>query len=677
MIPHSLPSRQVHLDFHTSPAIEGIGMRFDKGQWQDTLREARVNSITLFSKCHHGYSYHPTKVGKMHPHLNFDLLRAQFDACKEAGIAAPVYLSAGVDNYASEIHPEWRELTEDGAYSGWVASPLKAGFHAMDFFSPYVEYLCDQIREAVGLFPDCDGIFLDIVHQSGVCSKWGMAYMAAHDLNPESAEDRARAAEAALERYYRMTTEAARSGNPQMPIFHNSSHIRRGRRDVLKYFSHLELESLPTGGWGYDHFPMSAKYAAHLGLDFVGMTGKFHTTWGEFGGYKHPNALRYECAAMQAFNSKCCVGDQLHPDGSLDRSTYRMIGSAYREAEAREPWCVGACSISDVAVLSSEAETANPHHASFADEGASRMLLEEHLLFDLIDRNVDFSPYRVLVLPDDIRIDPPLKERLDAYLAQGGKLLLTGESGLRKGAEGFAFELGATHEGASEYCPDYLLPAEGLRPDFLDSPMVMYTRSQRIRVTSGQSLGAIHHPWFNRTYRHFCSHQHAPARPEASGYDGGVRHGGIAYLAHPVFSLYRFYGAVVHRHYVGQVLKMLLGDSATVETNLPSTARVALNHQPEKRRYVLHLLYGNTPPRGGNRTLPDGTLTGDGGIPNGIIEELVPIHGTKIVLRNLPAISSASLEPQGVGLAVRSEGDSLHLTIDSFSCSQLIVLNQQ
>jgi hypothetical protein len=54
----------------------------------------------------------------------------------------------------------------------------------------------------------------------------------------------------------------------------------------------------------------------------LGMTGKFHTTWGEFGGFKHPNALRYECAAMLAYGAKCSVGDQLHPLGRMDESTY-------------------------------------------------------------------------------------------------------------------------------------------------------------------------------------------------------------------------------------------------------------------------------------------------------------------------------------------------------------------
>lgn len=33
-----LPSRQVHLDFHTSEFIPGIGEKFDKKQFQETLK---------------------------------------------------------------------------------------------------------------------------------------------------------------------------------------------------------------------------------------------------------------------------------------------------------------------------------------------------------------------------------------------------------------------------------------------------------------------------------------------------------------------------------------------------------------------------------------------------------------------------------------------------------------
>jgi len=67
--------RQVHLDLHSSERIEGIGSRFDPDAFARTAAGAHVDSMTIFSKCHHGWSYHPTGVGKAHPHLGFDLMR--------------------------------------------------------------------------------------------------------------------------------------------------------------------------------------------------------------------------------------------------------------------------------------------------------------------------------------------------------------------------------------------------------------------------------------------------------------------------------------------------------------------------------------------------------------------------------------------------------------------------
>ena len=73
----SMRFRQVHLDFHTSGRIPDIGGRFSKEQFQAALKVGHVDSITVFSKCHHGWAYHPSKANRMHPHLKFDLLGAQ------------------------------------------------------------------------------------------------------------------------------------------------------------------------------------------------------------------------------------------------------------------------------------------------------------------------------------------------------------------------------------------------------------------------------------------------------------------------------------------------------------------------------------------------------------------------------------------------------------------------
>ena len=51
-------SRQIHLDFHTSGLIENIGENFSKEQFKKALKIGNVNSINIFGKGHHGYSYY-------------------------------------------------------------------------------------------------------------------------------------------------------------------------------------------------------------------------------------------------------------------------------------------------------------------------------------------------------------------------------------------------------------------------------------------------------------------------------------------------------------------------------------------------------------------------------------------------------------------------------------------
>ena len=150
----SFSFRQIHLDFHTSGEIPDVGTAFDKSEFQRTLREAAVDSITCFSLCHHGYSYHPTKIGTMHPSLSFDLLR---------GIRVPVYLSAGGNELCAQTHPEWREINPPGVSPWGARSLFEPGFHKLCFNSGYLDHLCAMIEEVMVLFPDADGIFLDIV----------------------------------------------------------------------------------------------------------------------------------------------------------------------------------------------------------------------------------------------------------------------------------------------------------------------------------------------------------------------------------------------------------------------------------------------------------------------------------------------------------------------------------
>jgi hypothetical protein len=645
-----LAFRQVHLDFHTSPDIDGIGSEFDKAQFQAALKEGHVNSVTLFAKCHHGWSYFDSEKTPRHPNLNFDLLKAQIEACKEIGVRTPIYISAGLDDVKADEHPEWREVTTEGKYGGWSTSPLEAGFKMMCFRTPYLDLLVEQVEEVARAFPDCHGIFLDIIHQWECCCPWCMRWMEERGLDASVEADRQTCARDALEQYYKRLTAACRCENPDMPVFHNSGHVQRGQRQLLDHFSHLELESLPTGGWGYDHFPLSAKHVQTLGIDFLGMTGKFHTTWGEFGGYKHPNALRYECGAMLAYGAKCSIGDQLPPTGKADRSTYRLIGEAFKEVEAKEPWCEGVVSVADIGLLSSRACTGEWHtwiKGEDADYGAVRLLLDAGFLFDVLDLEADFSKYRMLILPDECVISRELEAKLRAYLDEGGKLLFTGSSGLRNTFQ--IFDCGATIEGWSEMRPDFVLPTKDLRPDWIDSPFVMYGQCQRMRMEDGTSLGAVFDPYFNRTYQHYCSHQHTPAKTQPSGFVCGSAKGGVMHLAHTVFTQYRAVGASALKDYVAAAIRSHLG-APIAEASLPSTGRFTVFHQPKENRWAMHLLYAPTVLRGSQLDIGGGTTDGKGRETE-IIEDFVPLRD--ITVRTSLPVSKAILQPQGIELPVK------------------------
>ena len=666
--------RQIHLDFHTSPDIPEIGALFDRKEFQEALKTAEVDSITCFSCCHHGLSYHPTRIGKMHPGLKFNLLREQIDACHEIGVNVPVYITAGVNSVAAAAHPEWREISRDGQWNGWRHSPLEAGFDKLCFNTPYLDYLCALIEETVTMFPDCDGIFLDIISQGQCCCRECMEEMVRDGLNPEVEADRIAHARKVLLKYYERSTAAARVHRPDMPVFHNSGHVTMGDTEILRYFSHLELESLPTGGWGYDHYPMSAAYSRNLGMEFLGMTGKFQTTWGEFGGLKHPNALRYECAAMLANGSRCSIGDQLHPSGKFDASTAAVIGAAYREVKEKEAYCRGAESVAAVAVLGRESITRI--HAWFPeDSGAARVLLEEHIPFDFVDTQMDWSKYRFLLLPDEVCVTPELAVKLDAFRADGGKLILSGESGMNPEKNCFALKnLPFDWEGPSSYSPDYVQAAAAFAPEFATTPFVMYTRSQRIHAKPGAvSLGSVYDPYFNRDWRHFCSHQHTPYRPEPSGYDAGAMGDDVLYFAHPVFTLYRGWGAVAVREFIGRALRAFLGDALQLKTELPSTGRVTLMRQKEESRYILHLLYANTIIRGGSVTTLSGETIGRDGLE--VIEELNPLPAGRVVVNVPEPVRRVVLVPENREIEfTRTSGGEIEFFVPEFRCHRMVAL---
>lgn len=652
--------RQVHLDFHTSEHISGIGSSFSKSQFQNMLKKGHVDSITVFSKCHHGWAYHPSKANEIHPELTFDLLGSMIEAAHEINVKTPVYLSAGLDQKLVARHPEWLIRNKEGLADG--PPHLKVpGYHPFCMNSPYLDILVSQIEEVV-LQYDADGIFLDIVGVRQCYCHNCIAAVREQGLDPRDEAAMQPLWEQTYANYTRRTNEIVHKHKPHLTVFHNGGHITRGRRELARMNTHLELESLPTGGWGYDHFPLSARYAQALGMEYLGMTGKFHTSWGEFGGYKHPNALRYEAALSLANGARCSIGDQLHPSGLMDEATYSLIGAAYEEVEAKEAWCEQARNIADIGVISVEAFYAQypdkiKNRFNLSDTGAVRILLEGNLLFDVLDMESDFNLYRLLLLPDHIEVDGALQHKLEQYLRSGGKLFASGRSGLNTEGTSFVFDLGAEYIGESPYQPSYFRPEFPIA-ELPAASYVMYSKALEVALTgTGKSCGARENSYFNRDVFTFCSHQHTPNRPEPAGPAMTEGKDGI-YFAWHVFEEYAEKGSLVLKEAVLHALELLLPDRS-LRTNLPAQGVVTLQKQDQHNRFIQHLLYASPVRRG--KAIE-------------IIEDLIPLYQVEVALRISEQAKRVYLAPSGEELAYTQAEGTLSYTVPKLLCHQMVVI---
>jgi len=655
--------RHIHLDFHTSHAIPDVGKDFNASDFASTLAASSVNSITIFAKCHHGMSYYPTKVGTMHPHLTIDLLGQMIEACHKQNILTFAYISTMYDQLIWREHGDWRVLDENGNERGHrgAMGPTKAELGTVCVNTPYLDYLAAQADEVTQRY-DVDGIFYDnYLYPDGGCScSYCMRERERLGLDSTKEQVRTDHSQKVLAQGMQRLSSVARKNRPTGSIFFNGPiTFRRVNyvRSDSKYSTHVEIESLPGGPWGYGFFEVAVRYLRNLGLETSGMTGCFHRSWGDFGSIRNQAALDYECFRMLAQATKCAIGDHLHPYGKLNRAVYERIENTYRSVAEKEPWCSNAQAVTEIGVLTT-ANFVSLHELTVSsDLGATNLLEELHQQFDILDKDSDFTPYKLLILPDRHRLDGALLEKVKSYLAGGGKILLSNESGLNADASTFALpELGLDYEGPWPHKDQYVeIVDQAMRPAFPEMVEVFYTTGQAVKTRPGTSvLGRIWKAFFDKNYEHFQVEQTPFSKP--TDYAGVTQHDNAIYIAAPIFQMYAEYAYLFYQQLVGNCIERLL-PSPLIRAQAPSTAQITLTKQPG--RWVVHVL--NYIPQ---RRAPN----------LDIVQEASPLTDVKLSVRIEPEPRQVYLAPQRRGVKFAYESGYVHFTVPLVDGHQMIAV---
>ena len=583
------PQRHVHLDYHTSPLITDAGAEFDAGEFVRTLQDAHVNSVNVFAKCHHGMSYYPTKVGVMHPALKGrDLLGEQIEALHRAGIRAPIYTTVAWEEDVAQKHLDWRQLRRDGraARVGFPepsSPPGQSPWHFNNWLHPdYQDYIETHLRELFAAY-DVDGLWIDIVFfaPQSCWSEASIRFREKHGLLADDQATQARFESLAQASFARRFSRLVRGLKKDATIFYNSSNPiyadhRCGVRTRHDQQTHWELESLPSGFWGYQHFPRLARAFGHWGKPWLGMTGRFQKMWGDFGGLKPPAALEFECFRSQALGGANSIGDQLPPRGRLDAGAYDLIGGVYAQCKAAEPFYADSRALAQVGIVAPGRPDLDPAHTDIVLEGAVQMCEESHYETVVLDDASSFAGLDLVMLPDTVSITPALARKLAAHRARGGKILFSHRSAFA--ADGVCELPGIelVNTGPVADAPTYWRACADFSPQLARSDRVHYLPGDNVSPVTPAARRRIKvlvervPPYFHRSDLAFSSHFQVPPQARPADHAAVLAGDDWVYFADPIFRDYRQSGNTAARDGWRAAMQRLIGP-APFGDGLPTT----------------------------------------------------------------------------------------------------------
>ena len=641
------PKYAMFFDMHTMQACPAVGKDFDAAAFAAKLKETGVDLTGFHAKCNQGFCYYDTKIGNRHPSMTpgRDIFGEVVSECGKQGIKVSAYFNCGLSNEDAVLHPDWSRMGLAGnilhpeAYDiGWISPYIRT----MCPNSPWRDHLMNMIREVRDNYPVAGFLFDSFNVFPCICPHC-TAGMKAEGLDPANEEDVMTYARKSI---LRLAEDISAMLEPKKNGY-LTYFLGVNARNNARIGSYLECECLPNNPvWGYDYLPLFARYFRNIadeGAPILNMTGRFNS-WGDFGSLRTPEALEYDMFFGLANGMRPNVGDHLHPRGDLFDSVFELIGSVYKKLRKYDPWFENAKNLVDLAVVIPDKMGKTPELV-----GITRMLSEMRIQFDFIDSACDWSPYSLLILPDEVLMNDDLAPLIKAHLAAGKKIIATGRSGLNTAKDAFVFEKewGVKYAGKCECNPAYFKLKGACASALPDMPLATNLPGEKVELLPGSTAaGVVVSSWYNKHWDGKYSHFYTPPAQETD-MPFLVLGEQCAYCAFPLAQAYYQQTTPDLRKVLEVMIRHFMPDFLfSADRKLPTFARAFVSEKADCR--IVHLLNYQPDLRGLNL----------------MIEDSLPLGGVKGSLRlDGKKVRNVYLAPEKTAVPYTVEGDRLNFTV--------------
>ncbi len=570
-------------DNHTMKACPDVGANFDARKFVAEVKSCGVDFLTFHARCNQGFAYYDTKIGIKHPSLKRDMFGELAEECKKNNILLNAYINVGISHEEGLLHRNWTRIAPDGKLYVLNAKQDNAGFMTMcPSNAEYVDHVISMALEIMEHYP-VSGFFFDCMNPKPCICPSCMPTIKKEAIDFHSWKELFALSERFNLAMARKIISAIKKIKPDAILFFNG-FIPTIQQEISDY---LDFECLPTGGWGYDNLAVCSRYLRNFGKQTLHMTGRFHSSWGDFGGLRTTASLEYDCFHALANTLRPNIGSHFHPRGDINVAEFELAHKVYSDARKYEEWYDKAKAKTDIVIFF------EPHWERMMSypsiDGATRMLAELKCQFDIVSEWEKIFDYKLLILPDEIVVNIKTAELLRRFINGGGKIVATWRSGLNEDGTKFSMsEWGIEYIGEDPTDPAYLQLDYKFFKTLPLMPLATYCKGLQVKnIDANGTLANIIAPYYNQGFDGIRVYAYTPP-DKATNKPAIILKKNIAYFAFPIFTAYNESAYPYMKYIMRELLSKLLPEPLLRTENLPSFGRATVTQQ--NTRYIVHLL---------------------------------------------------------------------------------------